>query len=73
MGDVRQRLGIREITASTGFGSGALSLAHFGLGREAVVDVRIRYPRAGGKDPVFLRAVAADRLVEVAAAGPCDG
>jgi hypothetical protein len=64
LGERSQLLGAREITASTGFGSGSLPVARFGLDGEAEVDVRVD-ARTG--DPIELRGVTADRLIDVAA------
>ena len=69
LGDRSQLLGQRSISASTGFGSGALPIAFFGIGSESVVDVRVSVARAAA--PILLRRIAADRLVDVAAGATC--
>jgi enediyne biosynthesis protein E4 len=71
LGDRAQLLGTSEIAASTGYGSGSAPLARFGLGSESLVDVVVRFP--DGRRPLELRAVAADRLLEIAPQAGCDG
>jgi enediyne biosynthesis protein E4 len=70
LGERAHLLGTSEISASTGYGSGSAPLARFGLGRESLVDVVVRF--ADDRPPLDLRAVAADQLVEVPLAR-CDG
>jgi hypothetical protein len=70
LGDPAQLLGAREITASTGFSSGSLPIATFGVGDATDVDLRVE---VGGGEPVELRGVATDRLVDIGGADPaCD-
>jgi hypothetical protein len=75
LGDRSSLLGTQEIVASTGFGSGATPVAHFGLGDESRVDVRITPVRAAeaAPAPTDLRRLRVDRLVAVSAAGACRG
>jgi enediyne biosynthesis protein E4 len=70
LGDGSQLLGAREVTASTGFSSGSLPIAAFGLGDATDVDVRVQM--ADG-DPVEVRAVATDRLINVGIRDPVCG
>ena len=71
LGERAHLVGTSEIAASTGYGSGSAPLARFGLGGESRVDVVVRFP--DGRPPLDLRAVAADRLLEVAPEAGCDG
>jgi hypothetical protein len=67
--DPAQLLGTHLIAASTGFGSGSLPVAFFGMGNEKVVDARVRWD--GGGEPIVFRRLAADRLVDVAGDATC--
>jgi hypothetical protein len=70
--DTSQLLGARNITASTGFGSGSLPIAFFGLGDQSRVDVVVTAAGAGrDAAAVTLRRVRADRLLQVAVDEPC--
>jgi enediyne biosynthesis protein E4 len=69
LGERSQLVGDGTITASTGFGSGSLPVAFFGIGSESVVDVRVTMTRAA--QPILLRRIAADRLVDVAVGAAC--
>lgn len=63
LGDPERLIGMREITASTGYGAGAEPVARFGLGDAAVVDLEVRLP--GRADPRRVRDVVTDRFVRV--------
>ena len=70
LGDATQLVGTREITASTGFSSGSLPIATFGVGDATDVDLRVQ---VGDGEQVELQAVATDRLIDIGAADPaCD-
>ena len=55
-------LGFQEVTTGYGYASGQPALCHFGLGKHAKVDVRVKLP--GGKTITRL-GVAADRLLVI--------
>jgi hypothetical protein len=63
------RLGSGEITAATGYGSGAYPAARFGLGSIAEVDIVIR--RAGDTERATIANVDADQLLSVDATSSC--
>src|SRR5207237_774325 len=67
LGQPDRLLGARPVVANTGYGSGALTDAWFGLGGGTTADVRIVRPF--GAAPVDLPGVAADRAVPGTAAG----
>jgi hypothetical protein len=66
LGKSSQLLGTRQITASTGYSSGSLPVAYFGLGDLTQVDLRIRPPRR--QPPIDLPNTPADRLLDVGSA-----
>lgn len=68
LGDPGRLLGVREITASTGYGAGAEPVARFGLGTVDRVDVEVS-PR--GAEAITVTGLGVDRLVRVGA--PCPG
>ena len=62
-GDVAQLLGAREITVTQGYSAGVAPIAHFGLGEDTQVDLRLVPP--GGVDPLVVGGVDADQHVRV--------
>jgi len=62
-GDVAQLLGAREITVTQGYSAGVAPIAHFGLGEDTQVDLRLVPP--GGVDPLLVAGVDADQHVRV--------
>lgn len=58
LGERGSMLGTREITASVGYAAGVPSQAHFGLGPESVVDVRVELPDG---EVIELTSVRANR------------
>jgi hypothetical protein len=62
-GDVAQLLGAREITVTQGYSAGVAPIAHFGLGEDTQVDLRLVPP--GGADPLVVNGVDADQHVRV--------
>lgn len=63
LGDPAALLGSRPISASTGYGSGSLSVARIGVGSRTSVDVRVRQPNnAGVVDRQF---VGVNRVLQV--------
>ena len=71
VGDASQLIADRDITASTGFGSGSLPVAFFGVGRAGAVDLRVT--RGRSTDPILNRRIAVDRLVDVGVGASCSG
>jgi enediyne biosynthesis protein E4 len=69
LGQPDRLLGARPVVANTGYGSGALTDAWFGLGAASTADVRIVRPF--GADPVDLEAVPADTAVTATGAPAC--
>ena len=63
LGNAASLLGLQTITTSTGYASGVPPIAHFGLGSQTSVDVRVRFP-AGGR-VVDLTAVPAGQQLHV--------
>ena len=57
--DPASLLGAREITVTQGYSAGVLPFAHFGLGEQTEVTVRLTPP--GGAEPVVLDGVTADQ------------
>ena len=55
-------LGMRDVMVSEGYSAGSAAEAHFGLGEQTVVDVRVALP--GGR-AVDLKGVAANRYVRI--------
>ncbi|HSJ82174.1 MAG TPA: CRTAC1 family protein, partial [Acidimicrobiia bacterium] len=62
-GDIGQLLGAREITVTQGYSAGVAPIAHFGLGEDTQVDLRLVPP--GGVDPLVVDGVDADQHVRV--------
>jgi hypothetical protein len=60
IGDPASLLGAREITVTQGYSAGVAPTAHFGLGEETTVDVRLTPP---GEGPSDLAGVAADQHI----------
>jgi hypothetical protein len=62
-GEPESLLGAREITVTQGYSSGVAPIAHFGLGEETEVDIRLVPP--GGAEPTTVDRVAANQHVRV--------
>ncbi|HSK06682.1 MAG TPA: CRTAC1 family protein, partial [Acidimicrobiia bacterium] len=62
-GDLAQLLGAREITVTQGYSAGVAPIAHFGLGEDTRVDLRLVPP--GGVEPVVVDGVDADQHLRV--------
>jgi hypothetical protein len=65
LGDPKALIGQREIAATDGFTAGVPEEAHFGLGTNAAVDIRVTLP-PGSREPatngvIELKNVPADR------------
>ena len=60
-GDLAGLVGAREITVTQGYSAGVAPIAHFGLGEESSVDVRLVPP--GGVEPSVIEAVPADQHI----------
>ena len=58
-GDIAALLGAREITVTQGYSAGVAPIAHFGVGEETTVDVRLVPP--GGGEPSSYTGVAVDQ------------
>lgn len=63
LGDRAAMLGCREMAAGYGYASGQPAISHFGLGREAAVDVEIVLPH--GRGQIVKKNVAANQRVSV--------
>jgi hypothetical protein len=63
LGDPGSLLGAREITVTQGYSAGVAPIAHFGLGEEAEVDLRLSPP--GGAEPTVVERVTANQHVRV--------
>ncbi len=63
LGDAAALLGSREISVGYGYCSGQEAVAHFGLGKEAVVDVEVMLPN--GKGSVVRKGVTGNQAVVV--------
>jgi hypothetical protein len=61
IGDPAGLLGAREITVTQGYSAGVAPTAHFGLGEDTAVDVRLIPP--GGAGPSDLPGVVADQHI----------
>ncbi len=61
LGEAAALLGSREIAVGYGYASGQPAVAHFGLGREGIVDVEVLLPHGKGK--IVRRGVRADQRV----------
>ncbi len=64
-------LGARPLMATQGYGAGAWPGAHFGVGEETTVDLRVVRP--GGQPPIDVTGVAVDRHLRIGPDGiePC--
>src|SRR5688500_15574034 len=49
LGDAKALLGCQDMSAGYGYASGQPAIAHFGLGKEALVDMEITLPHGKGK------------------------
>jgi hypothetical protein len=63
LGDPASLLGAREITVTQGYSAGVAPIAHFGLGDETEVDLRLAPP--GGAEPRVVERVTANQHVRV--------
>jgi hypothetical protein len=65
LGDPKALIGQREIAATDGYTAGVPDEAHFGLGANTAVDVRVKLPPGsrglGTNSVIDLRNVPADR------------
>jgi enediyne biosynthesis protein E4 len=71
LGQPEALLGARPLMATQGYGAGAWPAAHFGVGEETQVDLRVVRP--GGQPPIDLTGVAVDRHLRIGPEGlePC--
>ena len=60
-GDVEALIGAREITVTQGYSAGVAPVAHFGLGEETTVDVRLVPP--GGAEASIIEDVPSDQHI----------
>ena len=67
LGDLADLLGMRDIVASQGYSAGSLAEAHFGLGAETGVDVRVEL---GDGSIIDLEGLAVDRYLRLPAGCP---
>lgn len=63
LGDPGSLLGAREVTVTQGYSAGVAPIAHFGLGDETEVDLRLAPP--GGAEPMVVERVTANQHVRV--------
>ena len=63
LGETHALLGSREISVGYGYCSGQEAVAHFGLGKEAAVDLEVFLPHGKGK--VVQKSVKADQRITV--------
>lgn len=68
MGDPAGLLGLREITATTGYGGGVPAVAHVGLGDVTLVDIRVRLPH--GQGLIESAGVPTDQELQLTAEAP---
>jgi len=60
-GDLAGLVGAREITVTQGYSAGVAPVAHFGVGDETIVDVRLVPP--GGAEPSVIEGVLSDQHI----------
>ena len=60
-GDLAGLVGAREITVTQGYSAGVAPVAHFGVGEETTVDVRLVPP--GGAEPSVIEGVPSDQHI----------
>jgi hypothetical protein len=61
LGELEELLGARDITVTQGYSAGVAPIAHFGLGEDTEVDLRLIPP--SGVEPIVLAGVGADQHV----------
>ena len=63
LGDAAALLGSREMAVGYGYASGQPAIAHFGLGKEAIVDVEVIFPHGKGK--LMQKSVKANQRITI--------